>query len=228
MSFTDYVNFVTGHLVTDSEFNAIGQNTNYLEDALEAQMTNKDASTLSTGAVVIPDTSNDDAFKTTTTANFVGRVGILMQDNIATTFIGRVRFTGVLSINVQGNVTRGNYLVTSTTAGRAKDGGAVRIAPAFAQALTGYAGGGAGVVLAVMLGGSGLWLQYATVTIHTNGSGNGSASITWPVAFNTTVGAVAGNAGATISAVTTSGATVAIGGQNADTDYAIAAFALGY
>ena len=54
-------------------------------------------------------------------------------------------------VNVQGNVTLGNYLRTSTTSGRAEDAGAVITIGTFAIALTAYVGGAAGTVSAMLI-----------------------------------------------------------------------------
>lgn len=124
--------------------------------------TNQSGGDLATGAVVVVDSANDNAFKTSTTVDDQTVLGVIPQiddvnraagtQTIANNAAGYVQFAGyVATLNVQGNVTRGHYLRCSTTAGRAEDAGATPTKGSFAIAVTAYAGGGAGTVSATLL-----------------------------------------------------------------------------
>jgi hypothetical protein len=152
MAWTDPTQRSTGDLITQSVWNTdIVDNLAYLLAAVEPDtLTNRSGGTLTAGAVVIADTSNDNSFTTTTAADNGLVIGVVME-SIANAAAGRVAAVGVATVNVQGNVARGNYLSTSTTAGRAKDAGSSKAAGTFAIALTAYSGGGAGTVTALIL-----------------------------------------------------------------------------
>lgn len=115
----------------------------------KAMLTNKSGSNLAKGAFAIIDTANDSAFKTTTSINDPLALGVLAEA-INNDAQGLVTILGLeVDILVQGNVTRGNYLVASATAGRAADGGASPSAGAIGRALTGWTGA-AGTVTALI------------------------------------------------------------------------------
>lgn len=120
--------------------------------------TNKSGSSASQYAVVVTDSANNDAFTTTTTASDPRPVFIVQDASIADAATGNVYGAGWdTTVNVAGNVTRGNWLVTSTTVGRAKDSGVASTSPApsgtFAVATSSYGGGGNGTVTAYLCGG---------------------------------------------------------------------------
>jgi hypothetical protein len=138
-------------MITAAIWNAdVVDNLAYLVGTVEPELTNQSGGTLTAGAVVIADASNDSSFTTTTTADDPLVIGVVME-SIANAAAGRVATAGIVTVNVQGNVARGDFLSTSTTAGRAKSAGGARNAGTFARALTAYAGGGAGTVTAVVL-----------------------------------------------------------------------------
>jgi hypothetical protein len=100
-------------------------------------LTNKSGGGVIAGDVVIGDTSNNDAFTTTTSAAFTGIVGIA-QETIASNASGRVLVGGYAAlVNVNASVTRGHYGATHTVAKQAADAGASRTAGTFVQFLTG-------------------------------------------------------------------------------------------
>jgi hypothetical protein len=113
----------------------------------DASLTNKSGATRSIGDVVIQDTSSDSAYTTTTTEGAMV-IGVV-NESTANNAVGKVKQFGVMTVNVQGNVSRGNYLIASTTAGRAK--GTTDPANAFGVALTQYTGGAAGSVTALVI-----------------------------------------------------------------------------
>jgi len=113
-------------------------------------MLNNSGGNLAKGAVVVWDTSADSAFKTSTTEGDTQVCGVLAEaiDSAAS---GKVATGGTIEtgVLVTGNVTRGNWLVQSTSAGRLKDSGSATPVPGgIAKAMTGYAGGGSGDVVA--------------------------------------------------------------------------------
>lgn len=99
--------------------------------------TNKSGGGVVNGDVVIPDTSNDSAFTTTTSASVTGPVWIA-QETIASNATGRVLVGGYASlVNVNASVTRGHFGATHTVAKQAADAGASRTAGTFCEFLTG-------------------------------------------------------------------------------------------
>jgi len=108
----------------------------YGRQVVEA-LTNKSGGSVAAGDVVIIDTTNNDAFTTSTAGAFQGMVGIA-QETIANNGTGRVLTAGYAAlVNVNASVTRGNYGKTHTVAKQATDAGASRAAGAFCQFLTG-------------------------------------------------------------------------------------------
>ena len=102
-------------------------------------------------------TANDDSF-TTTTTQYDTRplVVVAPAAGIASATAGTVQNLFQTVVNVQGSVTRGNWLRFSATAGRLEDAGLAGTvaAPhgANAIAVTGFAGPGAGTVTATLRG----------------------------------------------------------------------------
>jgi hypothetical protein len=114
-----------------------------------SDLTNKSGGDLLAGAVVVYDTSNDNAFTTGAIDYHPGVCGVLAAD-IDNNASGKVVREGRHKVLVQGNVTRGNWLIASNTSGRAEDSG-LKKRPEFGAvgvALTEYSGGGAGDVQA--------------------------------------------------------------------------------
>lgn len=151
MSWTEPTQRSTGDLITQAIYNAdIIDNLAYLRQVAEPDLTNKSGGSLEAGDVVIWDASNDQAVTTTTTAGSTKVAGVVMA-TVANDADGRVALLGVVTVKVQGNVTRGNFLRTSTTAKRAEDAGTVKASGTFAVALTAYSGGAAGSVIALLM-----------------------------------------------------------------------------
>jgi hypothetical protein len=112
-------------------------------------MTNKSGSQRSAGDVVIADTTADNAYTTTTSANINTVVGVV-QETTAIDAAGIVKHFGKSTVKVTGATSRGNWLVTSTTAGQASAvASASQPDGAFAIALTATVG--AGSVTALLL-----------------------------------------------------------------------------
>ncbi len=100
-------------------------------------LTNKSGAGVIAGDVVIVDSTNNDAFTTTTSANVTATVGVV-QETIASNAAGRVLISGYAAlINVNASVTRGNYGATFTVAKQATDVGVSRAAGTFVQFFTG-------------------------------------------------------------------------------------------
>lgn len=101
-------------------------------------LTNQSGGNVAQYGVVVADSSNDSSFTTTTTPRFKQVVGVVIQSGgIADMAKGRVAILGIVDVTVTGTVTRGDYLVTSGTAGSAASGGTTNTAGAFAVALEG-------------------------------------------------------------------------------------------
>lgn len=153
-----------------------------LEHASDGQhgfvLTNKSGGNLAAGAVVVFNPLYDSAFTSCSRSGQPNVLGVLSEaiNNDAT---GHVKTQGIGTVLVQGNVTRGNWLIASATAGRAADSGTTQ-RPAFGAigiAMTAYADGGAGTVTAMIdvqaYTSTSALQQLSTVT-----PGNGTASVT--------------------------------------------------
>jgi len=105
-------------------------------------LTNKSGGALALGDVVIVDTGNATAFTTTTTASNQRVVGVVFDTTIADDAAGLIMSVGsyVTTIKVTGTVAVGDFLITSTTAGRAASNGSSSVS-AFAIATTANASG---------------------------------------------------------------------------------------
>jgi hypothetical protein len=99
-------------------------------------LTNKSGGGVVAGDVVITDSTNNDAFTTTTSAGYTGVIGVAAE-TIANNATGRVLLAGYAAlVNVNASVTRGHYGKTHTVAKQAADASA-RTAGVFCQFLTG-------------------------------------------------------------------------------------------
>lgn len=99
-------------------------------------LTNKSGGSVAAGDVVVIDTSNNDAFTTSTAGAFTGLIGIA-QETIANNATGRVLTAGYAPlVNVNASVTRGNFGKSHTVAKQATDAGSSRVAGTFCQFLT--------------------------------------------------------------------------------------------
>ena len=108
---------------------------------------NNSGGTLTQGAVVVR--NGNRLFTTTTNVADVTTIGVLTDASVGNGVDGHVCHAGYVAlVTVQGAVTAGHYLQSSATAGAATDAGAGAIIGAFAVALTGAAGPGAGTVAA--------------------------------------------------------------------------------
>lgn len=115
------------------------------------QLTNKSGSTQVAGTVVIFDKTNSEAFTTSSTLNDRRVCGVLTED-ISNNASGQVAVKGkIITVNVQGNVSIGDWLIQSATTGRASSFGSLPPSTgAIGIALTSYSGGGAGTVSALV------------------------------------------------------------------------------
>jgi hypothetical protein len=116
-------------------------------DYCHVRLTNQSGATRNAGDVVIVDSSNNSAFTTTTTSSHDNVIGIVLEQ-ITAASTGLVAVCGgAYTVNVAAAVTRGNFLITTTTAGQADDVAALEDG-IFAVAITSSAG--AGTVQAIM------------------------------------------------------------------------------
>jgi len=122
-------------------------------NGIPAKLTNKSAVQLAANDVVIIDTSNDSAVTTTVTQGDDKAILVCSDATVAINADGLFYKDCKATVAVQGNVARGDYLRTSTTAQKAETAGVdIRTKGIFGQALTAYAGGGAGTVTALLFG----------------------------------------------------------------------------
>lgn len=119
----------------------------------QAPLTNQSGASMAAGDVIVFDTANDAAFKSTTVERDLRVMGVLRADT-GNGVLGPV-YTGhgkIVTVNCTSDaIARGQYLITSTTAGKAKALGYFRSAGAFAVAVTSKAGGATGTVRAMLL-----------------------------------------------------------------------------
>ena len=111
--------------------------------------TNKSGAQRVLGDVVVVDTSNDDAFTTTTTEGHTSVLGVVVE-TIAINASGKVVTGGyITTITVDAATSRGSFLKTSTTAGKATPSSSF-VKGCFAIAMSSSAGPGS--VSAVIFG----------------------------------------------------------------------------
>jgi hypothetical protein len=143
---------------------------------------NNDGVTHALGTVVIVDPSVDYGVKKTT-SDGDPKVMAIAVESVGAASLGDYAQTGLLEVLVQGNVSRGMWLVCSTTSGRARAAGYIKpTSGGIGIAQTEYAGGAAGSV-------------YALVDIDLNS--------TAPLQMLTTVSTNKGNSSAFTTAHTT-------------------------
>lgn len=142
-----------------------------------ADLTNQTGSVQEVGTVVIHDPDNNESFKTTTVENDLRVIGVCAEE-IGIASEGSVMFHGSGTVKVVGNAYRGQWLIASSTAGRAKAVGYQRPARgAIGMALTEYTGGGNGTVTALI--DIDLYLGASKGTVYLLGGSNwdGSSAI---------------------------------------------------
>lgn len=102
------------------------------------------------GTVVIVDTSIDNGCKKTTSSGDPKIIGVAAE-TVSAGASGKYYQVGQATVLVQGNVSRGTWIIASTTSGRAAQYGYLKpTSGGIGIALTGYAGGGAGTVTALI------------------------------------------------------------------------------
>ena len=131
-----------------NEFLLVAHNTDGTLTPNSVSLTNKSGGAVAQYDVVIVGTATDNSFITTTTAGNVNVIGVA-QEAIADNASGDVLPPSALTtVNIKAGVTivRGDYLITSTVAGKA-DRSAAYTDGAFARALT----AGTGTVSAILI-----------------------------------------------------------------------------
>ena len=99
-------------------------------------LTNQSGGTVAQYSVIVLDSANDEAFTTTTTERATKICGIVLQSGgIADAAVGTVALFGIMDVKCTGAVTRGDYIITSTTGGSAKSGGTTNPNGSFGVAL---------------------------------------------------------------------------------------------
>lgn len=117
-------------------------------------LTNRSGVTVSAGDVVLFDTANASSFTTTTNAVDLRVMGVVRTASIANNVAGQVYTMAgqVCTVNCDSAaVAIGQYLTTSTTAGKATAGSYFRENGNFAVALSSKAGGSTGTVSAMLI-----------------------------------------------------------------------------
>lgn len=100
------------------------------------KLRNNYGSTLSKYAPVFVDSSANSSFTAVTTSRAGGFIGTVYDATIASGAYGNIIIAGNYSlVTITGTVTRGDYLVSSTTAGKAASGGTTNATGAFGVAL---------------------------------------------------------------------------------------------
>lgn len=131
-----------------SDFLLVAHNSDGTLTPNSVSLTNKSGGAVAQYDVVIVGTAFDNSFSTTTTAGNVNVIGVA-QEAIADNASGAILPPSALTtVNIKAAVTivRGDYLITSTVAGKA-DRSAIYTDGAFARALT----GGTGTVTAILI-----------------------------------------------------------------------------
>ena len=133
---------------TGMDLGMISDGSNFIPVGRGDRLTNKSGDGVVLGDLVVADTTTDSSFTTTTTANDQTVIGAAAE-TIANDAAGVVKRSGVVTVLVDNTVSRGDFLVSSTTAKRA-DGTATYAKGAFAIALTAASQGS--TVQAMMIG----------------------------------------------------------------------------
>ena len=131
-----------------NEFLLVAHNADGTLTPNSVALTNKSGGAVAQYDVVVVGTAFDNSFNTTTTAGNVNVIGVA-QEAIADNAAGDVLPPSALTtVNIKAGVTivRGDYLITSTVAGKA-DRSATHVDGSFARALT----GGTGTVSAILI-----------------------------------------------------------------------------
>lgn len=111
---------------------------NSVAQVATGKLYNRSATACSKYQVVVLDTAHDNSFIKTTTERDANVLGIVWDTTINVAATGAVQIApGVSIVSITGTVTRGDYLITSTTAGKAKSGGTTDSENAFGIALEG-------------------------------------------------------------------------------------------
>lgn len=171
-------------------------------------LTNNDGVAHYAGTVVIVDTSLDNGCKKTTNLGDPKVIGIAAE-TVAAGASGKYYQLGQATVLVQGNVSRGAWLIASTTSGRAAQYGFLKPASGgIGIALTAYAGGGAGTVTAlisIQLSSTAPLQQLATATPYTATGTSISTSHTTDSGTDLLVVRIANATGAAPTSVTFNG-----------------------
>lgn len=92
--------------------------TTWLVIGQAVKLTNGSGASRSAGDVVIVKTTADSTFTTTTSAGDESVIGVVLE-TIADTATGYVAISGIVTVTVDASTTRGQFLKTATTAGKA-------------------------------------------------------------------------------------------------------------
>lgn len=123
---------------------------------------NGHSSTLSAGDVVVFDSSDPNNATVTTTENDTNVIGVIVGEDKGVGELVFVVSQGIATVKVTGAVAKGDYLITSTTAGRAKSATAGRLLGVAITANTSGNGTVEAIILAGVVGGD--ITDHATLT----------------------------------------------------------------
>ncbi len=156
-------------------------------------LTNKDTgANAAVASVVVAELGYDDAFKGTAIPQDLSVVGVTAEA-ININASGKVAIAALTDVLVKGNVSRGEWLVTSDTKWRAKSAGFSKpLHGSIGYAMKEYTGGGNGQVMAVVMpdpyhlsaAGTAWALGGVTTVAQTNGQKFTVASATWASVVN--------------------------------------------
>ncbi|GAG87681.1 unnamed protein product, partial [marine sediment metagenome] len=100
-----------------------------------SRLTNNSGGTVTQYQIVVIDTTADSSFTTTNVSRNGQCIGIVASTSITNGSTGKIVLFGVHKIKITGAITRGDYVVTSTTVGSAASGGTTNPVGACALAL---------------------------------------------------------------------------------------------
>lgn len=169
------------------------------------KLRNTTGSTVSQYAIMFVDSTANLAIKEVTTSRAGGFTGVVYDTSILNNAYGNIVLPGnVTKVQVTGTVTRGDYLVSSTTLGKAASGGTTDTTGAFGVALeTGTNTNIYAILVAPSTFSSSSSIAIASASMNTITLTSGTTGSLWADAATVNIGTVATTL--TLGAATTTG-----------------------